>query len=155
MTVKPAPKTAFETTVCTRCRGTGNYSYCTMYGTTCFKCGGAGHYITKRGQAAHNWMMKKREIRMGDVVVGQRVYIRGVGRFNVVAAGFCQSWATNNITGERRQMYEIRGAKIGGYVATVDAIIHIVPSPEVAAEQIAEAVAYQATLTKSGAPRKN
>ena len=25
---------------CTRCDGTGHYSYCSQYGTTCFKCGG-------------------------------------------------------------------------------------------------------------------
>jgi hypothetical protein len=27
---------------CTRCGGSGHYSYCQMHGTTCFKCGGSG-----------------------------------------------------------------------------------------------------------------
>jgi hypothetical protein len=27
---------------CSRCHGSGNYSYCQRYGTTCFKCGGSG-----------------------------------------------------------------------------------------------------------------
>lgn len=27
---------------CPRCLGTGHYSYCTMYGNTCFKCNGVG-----------------------------------------------------------------------------------------------------------------
>ena len=27
---------------CTRCGGGGHYSYCQMYGTKCFKCGGSG-----------------------------------------------------------------------------------------------------------------
>ena len=27
---------------CPRCGGSGTYSYCTMYGNTCFKCNGLG-----------------------------------------------------------------------------------------------------------------
>lgn len=27
---------------CTRCKGTGHYSYCPRYGTTCFRCDGNG-----------------------------------------------------------------------------------------------------------------
>jgi hypothetical protein len=33
--------------VCSRCGGCGNFSYCQMYGTTCFKCGGSGKTATK------------------------------------------------------------------------------------------------------------
>lgn len=28
--------------ICNRCGGSGSYSYCQMYGTTCFGCGGSG-----------------------------------------------------------------------------------------------------------------
>jgi hypothetical protein len=34
-------------TVCGRCGGGGHYSYCQMYGTTCFGCGGRGKVATK------------------------------------------------------------------------------------------------------------
>lgn len=32
---------------CTRCGGYGQYSYCQMYGSTCFKCGGTGYQKAK------------------------------------------------------------------------------------------------------------
>lgn len=35
---------------CPRCQGTGNYSYCEVYGTTCFQCGGR-KYITQTVRA--------------------------------------------------------------------------------------------------------
>lgn len=49
----PKPKTLgdiFETQSCSRCGGSGHYSYCTMYGTKCFKCGGTKRFFTKHGQ---------------------------------------------------------------------------------------------------------
>jgi hypothetical protein len=33
---------------CNRCNGSGHYSYCQMYGTTCFGCGGRGETVQKR-----------------------------------------------------------------------------------------------------------
>ena len=40
----------FETSCCSRCGGTGSYSYCPGYGTMCFKCRGKGVQYTARGQ---------------------------------------------------------------------------------------------------------
>lgn len=40
----------FETRACCRCGGSGNYSYCPGYGTTCFRCKGSGEEHTRRGQ---------------------------------------------------------------------------------------------------------
>src|SRR5207249_1748734 len=42
----------FESETCSRCGGSGHYSYCQRYGTTCFKCGGRTTVLTKRGEAA-------------------------------------------------------------------------------------------------------
>lgn len=36
-----------EGQTCSRCCGGGHYSYCQMYGTTCFKCGGRGTVAPK------------------------------------------------------------------------------------------------------------
>jgi hypothetical protein len=47
--------TAFEAETCSRCGGSGQYSYCQRYGTTCFKCAGAKRVFTKRGQAAYKF----------------------------------------------------------------------------------------------------
>lgn len=35
-------RAAYNLQTCPRCLGTGKYSYCTMYGDTCFKCSGVG-----------------------------------------------------------------------------------------------------------------
>lgn len=43
---------SYETTHCGRCGGSGRYSYCQMYGDTCFKCGGSGKALSRKGAAA-------------------------------------------------------------------------------------------------------
>lgn len=45
-------KQGFEVESCSRCAATGQHSYCTAYGSTCFKCRGAGLVLTKRGKTA-------------------------------------------------------------------------------------------------------
>lgn len=42
----------FETESCSRCGGSGQYSFCTMYGSTCFKCGGSKRQYTRAGKVA-------------------------------------------------------------------------------------------------------
>jgi DnaJ-class molecular chaperone len=37
-----------ETKSCTRCGGSGQYSYCAMWGSRCFKCHGTGKVLTTR-----------------------------------------------------------------------------------------------------------
>lgn len=42
--------------VCPRCSGTGKYSYCTLYGNTCFKCNGLGYVpLTNKELKARGW----------------------------------------------------------------------------------------------------
>ena len=36
-------KAKYHLFTCPRCGGSGRYSYCTMYGDTCFKCHGVGY----------------------------------------------------------------------------------------------------------------
>lgn len=38
------------TVECSRCGGSGNYSYCPSHGTTCFKCGGHGKQMPRMTQ---------------------------------------------------------------------------------------------------------
>lgn len=45
-------KIVFETEACTRCDGTGRYSFNMMHGTMCFKCKGSKSSLTGRGRAA-------------------------------------------------------------------------------------------------------
>lgn len=46
----------FETEACSRCGGSGQYSYCQMYGSRCFKCAGSGkQYIRKHAKMAADY----------------------------------------------------------------------------------------------------
>lgn len=65
----------FESACCTRCGGTGHYSFCTMYGTTCFKCGGAKRQLTKRGQVAANWERAQLKKPVHALQVGDKVKV--------------------------------------------------------------------------------
>jgi hypothetical protein len=44
---------------CTRCGGSGRYSYCTAYGSTCFKCSGNKLQLTVPTKAELNRFLKK------------------------------------------------------------------------------------------------
>jgi DnaJ-class molecular chaperone len=56
-------KPAFEHVTCSRCGGSGHYSFNLMYGTVCFKCHGRGWCYTKRGAAANtNTLQEAKDI---------------------------------------------------------------------------------------------
>jgi hypothetical protein len=71
----------FEKTECTRCGGSGEYSYNPMYGTRCFKCAGKGTHLSKSGTKAYEaWTAAKKEvatISASDVIEG--MWIVGSG----------------------------------------------------------------------------
>ena len=71
----------FESAPCTRCGGSGTYSWTSRWGSTCFKCGtkaytpGSGWALTKAGAAAREaWIAANREevpasaVKVGDVL---------------------------------------------------------------------------------------
>ena len=68
-----------ETEPCTRCGGSGQYSFCTMYGSKCFKCAGAGKRYTKRGRTAKAYLMSLRlkETPVTDIKVGDEIRQNG------------------------------------------------------------------------------
>lgn len=82
-TATQPPKTlGFEKTTCTRCGGSGRYSYCqTMKGPhgpwSCFKCGGYGEYRTKAGQAAYELFVRALSKPARELVPGDFVKARG------------------------------------------------------------------------------
>ena len=66
-------KLLFEAKVCSRCGGCGNYSFNLMHGTRCFKCGGRGWVLTKRGRVAqefYGWLRERKlsQLQPGDVI---------------------------------------------------------------------------------------
>ena len=63
-------KLGFECVTCSRCGGTGNYSWNAINGTRCFKCRGAKIARTKRGAAAANVYAESLKVPAGSLVVG-------------------------------------------------------------------------------------
>jgi len=145
-------RSIFETETCSRCGGSGEYSYCEMYGRTCFKCGGSGRMYTKRGLAARAWLLAQRKALAKDVQVGQTVAPTGIKPFVVTRVGFGGGqYRTEG--GEWQDYWTIEGEG-QSYGTFPDHEIVIVPPKAIAQQQLADAVAYQNTLTKNGAPRK-
>lgn len=64
----------FETETCSRCGGCGRYSYCQMYGDTCFKCHGRGVVLTKRGVVAQAYYTALCSLPVEKLEVGMEVW---------------------------------------------------------------------------------
>ncbi len=72
----------FETKECSRCGGSGRYSYNSMHGDMCYGCHGKGKQITKRGSAAREiWMAIARPtIPVEDVEPGMKLYVSSMSK---------------------------------------------------------------------------
>ena len=71
-------RTNFETQTCSRCHGSGSYSYCQQYGHKCFKCAGSGKTLTKRGAAARAYYETLCTVPANAVVIGDRIAASGM-----------------------------------------------------------------------------
>lgn len=63
-----------ESVVCSRCGGTGHYSFNLMWGTVCFKCGGRKHLLTKRGAATRAYWESLLELPVEMLSPGDRIW---------------------------------------------------------------------------------
>lgn len=76
-----AAKLVYEHVTCSRCGGSGTYSYCSMYGSTCFKCGGRKRVPSKAGAkaaaAVKAFMADNFSIRVSDLKPGDRIKVDG------------------------------------------------------------------------------
>jgi hypothetical protein len=172
------PVLRLERETCSRCGGSGHYSYCSMYGTRCFKCAGKKEVLSKRGAAAMAHLKTLRSKRAGDLKVGDRVWHDGL----VVPGAVCDKggWATvteirpgdaardgGQIVGYTTD--PVTGMTVGGTVVppelvvetnrckhqtTADRLFRVFVSKEREVETLKAAIAYQDTLTKTGKPRK-
>lgn len=73
MTTTATAKKRLERAVCGRCGGSGHYSYCAMYGTTCFGCDGKREVVTTRGRVAMQFLERLRGRKAKDVKPGDKV----------------------------------------------------------------------------------
>lgn len=148
--------TIFETETCTRCGGTGHFSYNQITGTTCFKCNGGRMQFTKRGAAASAWLRKRLETPVSEIKVGDRVWLTlGVGSKRRVCTVQAVRPTTsvisvNGVPAQELGLLDLDTDQ-GGYGGLSPSyIIHRAPKQE----DLDAALAYQATLTKAGKPAK-
>lgn len=171
----------FETEPCTRCGGSGTYSYCIQWGTTCFACGvrprerGTGRRLTKRGKAARAYFQSllpsKRvaDLVPGDMVVDSMFFF-GAGELLMVRGVKCKVLEVTPTTSSSRSRAGdgewVYADAEHGYLDIVtdkmlisgvqpDTLKALVPTAEQVATARAAALAYQETLTKTGTPRKS
>lgn len=143
--------TQFEHITCTRCDGTGHYSYCQMHGTRCFKCGGNGWTYTARGQAAREYYESLLTKPAADIVIGDKIYCEPSP---VWSGGW---WTVETITKLDNGVLVFNGTlrndKVDAW-GKPEQCLRVAQTTEFKRAKIAEALEYQATLTKSGTPRK-
>jgi hypothetical protein len=94
--------TQLETVTCSRCGGSGEYSYCQMYGRTCFKCSGAKRIYTKRGFAAAQFLKALWSKTASELKVGDKILCDGIPGY------LASKWGT--VESIRRMVFTIQGA---------------------------------------------
>ena len=139
-----------ETEICSRCCGTGNYSYCQSYGTRCFKCHGTGKQLTKRGKIVQARYNELRTLDAMDIKVGMRI------KFDLFGSGYITGTIKTATTGEDcngpHMTFETNGGKSAQFGK--GCTVYLVPTGERLAEIRAELTALRDNLTLAGTPRK-
>lgn len=171
-------KNGFEICICSRCGGTGNYSYNQLTGTRCFKCNGVKAVYTKRGRAALDYWRSLRSRPVEDLKIGDVIWVRGSslpgceypsGWFPILGIETADQARARHEAGEI-VAHSFHTAADGSRVLTFythiktenldsghlpgDKLVVKSASPEEAREKLQQALDYQKTLTKSGKPRK-
>jgi hypothetical protein len=153
----------FESEICGRCGGSGQYSYNQRDGTRCFGCAGQKVRLTKRGAAAQAFfksllMRPVEELKVGDLVRGTGVTMGG-GLYGftsrVLEVDLERKVNAWHIVGEERIPIEhvSYSTKRGKHCVSPGDLIEIRNEEDVKAAR-EQALAYQASLTKAGKPMK-
>jgi hypothetical protein len=173
----------FEHAPCSRCGGSGNHSYCSSWGHTCFKCvfrkgvPGTGRQLTKRGAAAaayYETLRPRKAVRdlvPGDQIIELLVELTGgdiAHRYVAARVKEIKPTTSSTTSGhiENGVRHEIkRGSETGAVDVVTDKLtlacadpdhMCILVWPDILAKGVALKAAqeYQGTLTKQGTVRK-
>ena len=139
-----------ENVTCSRCAGSGKFSWCQSHGDMCFKCHGAGVTLTKKGAAAQRWLNAQKRKLGAEVKVGETILVDGIPGFS---ASF---WAKVTEISPACDITVV-GIKNGQSMALNgwgEQSVRVAQSKERLAELRAEALAFQANLTKAGTVKK-
>ncbi len=167
-------KTRMETTTCSRCGGSGRYSYNMRDGDRCYGCSGKGVNYTKRANVALNMFRELRQqpldlFNVGDLV---RTRVNGVERTVQLAEGIHESGvSTYGKNSDGSINYDEKIVHMGvtfsygkpenrqryGYSWNPDSTptLGAVVSDELHAHAVNLLVEYQTLLTQQGTVRKD
>lgn len=142
-----------ETTPCTRCGGSGSYSFCTAHGSRCFKCGGKKRVQTKRAAIAVAYITSLRvdikpakELALGDVVKYDSFYTNQRGWAEITKV-------ESSLLNAGHISYEVKGVNMSMGMhgnTTVEVLHERLP----ANDTWLQGIALQNSLTKMGKPTK-
>jgi hypothetical protein len=141
--------TVFENVPCTRCGGSGKFSFNAVHGDMCYGCKGTGYTLTKRGQAAYGYLIGLRNVKASDIAVGDLVQFEDITVSYFVRIESIHIMDTGLI--------QLRGTHRGNpltFLYLPNKLVRKGWSGGEKAAQLAKAVAYQSTLTKAGKVNK-
>lgn len=156
MTYELTSPLGFEVVVCSRCCGTGNYSYNQVDGTRCYGCGGDGKKYTPRGKAAKLFYNELCAIDPADAKVGDRINNDGQV-FTIAEILPPITYSSIRLAdGTTKRIWHIQFKTVSGNIRSAQAgcKVKLVPQGEHKAALVAQALAYQDSLTAAGKPRK-
>ena len=135
-----------ETETCSRCGGSGHFSYCQSWGTICFRCKGRKLTYSKRGAAAALYLESLRKKPANQFQPGDLLYVEGIPGFT--KSKFYKVLSVWMKIADRCEMV----IECDGYVYHSDpeTMLRKGCTAEEKAETLKQALAYQATLTKLG-----
>jgi len=144
-------KLLFESKTCSRCGGSGNFSWCQSHGSTCFGCRGDGVVLTKRGKAAQVWLNAKKRCSLDKVGIGEWILSEGIPGFSASV------WVKiDRVDGEGAEL-EVSGLSKRGERHNwkgASMVVRMFFGKAKEAELAKEALAFQETLTLAGTVRK-
>jgi len=143
--------TKFETETCGRCGGSGKYSFNHMEGDRCRGCCGTGYKLTKRGAAAKAFFTEKMTHPVSSISVGDYV-------FESLSAVGSKQWlkveeiSADDLNQGRVTLKLTKGSKSLYYGMSDNSLVVTIKTEDQRLAYLAEALAYQETLTKTGKP---
>lgn len=151
--------TVFETEPCSRCSGTGHYSFNGEH-SICYKCGGKNgcRNYTKRGRAAKDYYEGLLAIDAKDVKVGEKLRSPGIKQLTVATITRKPPNGRAWVSGVEIALSDtFTFANNAGLSLTVgvDSKVRRIPTAEENEVLLKQALTYQESLTLQGKPRKS
>jgi hypothetical protein len=149
--------TGFESRMCSRCCGSGRYSFNQMHRDMCYGCRGCGLVFTMRGSVARQYFQDSILTAAGDVKAGWIARGNNGKWFPVVSVEPYQLRGAS-LTNGVMVPYDRPGVEITyGRVGHIEDLTNMIPAqPNIVAVSAFRdaALLYQQTLTQAGTVRK-